>query len=35
MQYLDSVNKADRKCNKIRIYILGLEQKFYISNKEK
>lgn len=34
MQYLDSVNKAYKKCNKIPIYILGLEQKFYISNKK-
>lgn len=34
-KYLDKANKADKKCNKIHICILKLEQNFHINNKEK
>lgn len=34
-EYLDQVNKINKKYYKIYTYKLGLKQKFYISNKKK
>ena len=35
IKYLNKINKADKKCDEIRICTLGLEQELYISNKER
>ena len=34
-KYLNKANKANKKCNEIYIYALGLEHKLYINNKKK
>ena len=35
IEYLNKTNKADKKRDEISICALGLEQKLYISNKER
>lgn len=35
IKFSNNVHKIDKKCNEIPIYILRLEQKFYISNKKR
>lgn len=35
IEYFDQTNKAYNQCDKMQIYIMELEQDFYICNKKK